>query len=633
MTDNSSKNKELEALVLLYNVRANMQSFCQNNDNNDALTGVLSNYNELLDNDLARVKLNEAIKEYIFKQITADDFNFYQFKTSSEKEDKKRRSETKKSKKQNTETATLIKQIREDIAYNALRKDEFKNLENAEILSISINEDSFCVKIKGHDEPLKYPVKTKNGKYFSLLWHMSTLNPKGPKAGIDNKSYNLIKSCGPEGYILQEAEKPEDLGKRYSPSDYRKLLGLARTEELSDTQKKELEFLNKLTISDQNNFVTALKKRVILLKKNKEISDFVLKTEDKIGLMIEPERLQQLLKKNDLPDFVIDMQQRFVPIIQQDKNLWNNFSKKDEENSQRFSHYEVMQNNLIARNSEIFEDAFNGEFKDKSDVKRNVEKCFSHIRHLSEPALPDGLCAEIAALGIFKEAMKPNTDSKKLEKMNLLLNEFGLNVDFKYLQVTQVPDEAIKGASEQSKIDRQKFEDLKKTGEYSAEEKSFNNELRERGINKVDAASTHHYIALKYNAFVEPELNDNSLLVKTAREHAWNYDGHDMVHLFDTAGEFLIKDENNGYSFADFNRLRNRFNNGEKMEILAPVLQIKAENGKFNDLLSLGENGKSGHYISDNSTLSIIKTPEYCHSALLKTLTKKCESSITKRFG
>ena len=228
--------------------------------------------------------------------------------------------------------------------------------------------------------------------------------------------------------------------------------------------------------------------------------------------------------------------------------------------------------------------------------------------------LPDALCAEIVTRGIFSYAVNQNTNADKLKNMNLLLNEFGLNIKFDTVQVTQVPDMSIASAQQQSKIDREAFEADKRTPLSQAHEKSFRKQLQSLGIEQPDAASKHHFWALKYNPFIDRELNQSSNYVQTAREHPWNLDGHDFTHNFDTAGEFLVMDENQKYSLMDFNSLRRAFNSGKKLFLQIPILQVKNENNEFCDLLASSQKqGECGIYIStDKTPNSFIRVPQYC---------------------
>lgn len=610
-------NTEIDNLSALHDLRKNMQLFCQNQDNQDACNKVLETYNALLDDESLRTKINEAIEECLEKALAVDDFNFYKFKTTSDKEDKNRRSSANKSKTQNKDMSDLCKQIAEEIAFQAGKgKEEFKGLENAEITTAKFANKQLIIEIKDKKQPLTIKFLPYKGKLLSPLNWYNTSQKTGKKNGIMPKSLKLLEDCGEAGYVFQETSKPENLGKKYTPSEYRKFIGIQPNAELTKRQKDMLEFLNTLTLEDQQSLKNAYKLHIVRLKKYKEISDYINETPDKIAILHNPEKLQKMLKDRGIDDFTHDVQRRFVILIQR-KETWVDFAKDKEDNSRRFSRYEMMENNFIASKRELFTDALQKDLNNKADVRNLVTKLFSQIKNSAKPALDNELCAEIIARGIFNEAINYNQSAQKFQNMNTLLNEMDINIDFKSLPVVKAPPAEIAGFAEQSKIDRQNFEELKHSAQYIKEDKEFNSFLREQDINKPADASTHHYLALKYNAFVEPELNNNSLLVKTARANLWNYDGHITTHMFDTAGEFLIKDDKGSYSLSNFNVLRNRFNSGEVLEIQAPVLQIKdKKSGEYKDLLSLGEKGNSGFYFSDNSTKPIIKVPPYINDGI-----------------
>ena len=617
MAENPSIKADLQEMAALYSIRANMRDFCQNEDNEFARSDVLKAYEKLIDEELHN-KITSGLEKYILERLNIGEFNYRKLKTTSAEDDKKLNKETESNKKQNSAVSLIKKQLQEEIAYQASKgREEFQGLENAEIYSVCLQDDMFLVTLNGRESPLKLKHYTYKGKNFSACGYSAVASSKPQKAGIDNKGFKIIAEKGSDGLTLEEVSNSKDLGKKYTPAEYRKLLELERTAKLSDQQEEERAFLNKLTLNDQKTFIIELKKYMVRKKMFKKFIDFVKDTDNKISLLTEPEKLQKILKTLEVEDFTGNLQKQFVHHVQKNKDIWNNFTSNNEY-QQRFSRYEILQNNLISNNSKSFAELY----QDDGDIKQKIKTAFTKIHHLSEPALPEGLCAEIMTLGIFKEGTKEPLSAQKLETMNKLLNEFGLNISFKSLPVVKAPSAEISNASEQTKIDRQAFELLKTSALYNMEDKNFTQELKTKGITKTDSASTHHYIALRYNGFVETELNDNANLVKTARKNAWNYDGHDTTHLFDMAEEFLVKDSDGKISLTDFTRLRNRFNAGEKLEIQAPVLQIKDEKGKFNDLLALGENGKSGHYISDDKTGQVMSVPEYCRTAITANLTR-----------
>lgn len=631
MAENSSNKENLTELASLYSIRADMHDFCQNEDNEFARIGVLSAYDKLLEDDELRDKINSGIEEYILRRLNVGNFDYQQIKTSAT-EDRKRNQRVVLNNTQNSIVSKIIKQLREEISFMARpeskRQEEFKGLENAELLSVNVNEHGFWVQVAGRKEPLRLGVFCRNGKYFSHCGQRKIADKKFPMSGLNNSSYELIAAKGIEGFILQKVTQSDDLGKKYSPSEYCKLWGLKSVSELSTHQKKGLEYLNSLSSKNQKSFIIALRQYLLRKKKFVEIINFVKDTDDKISLLSEPEKLREKLNNIGVEDFLGNMQKQFVHHVQKNKGIWNNFSNKNEESQQRFSRYEILQNNLIGFNTTLFSNLYEN---NDADIKQKIKTAFTKIHHMTEPALPEGLCAEIMALGIFKEGTKEPLSTQKLEKMNTLLNEFGLNIAFKSLPVVKAPAADIINARQQSKLDRENFEEFKLTEDYINEEKRFYATRKLCGAEKVDDVSTHHYIALRYNGFVEADLNNNANLVKTARKNPWNYDGHSTTHLFDMAEEFLVKNDSGAFSLTDFTRLRKRFNAGEKFEIQAPVLQVKNDEGKFVDLLALGEKEESGHYISDDKTASVINVPDYCREGLSFGLLRVIKASKTEK--
>ena len=254
------------------------------------------------------------------------------------------------------------------------------------------------------------------------------------------------------------------------------------------------------------------------------------------------------------------------------------------------------------------------DFQSKEEMKMHLKDATQKVKKMGVPLLSNDLTAEILARGIFNEAMKPNTSADKLEKMNLLLNEFGLNIKFDMLPVTKAPDMSIASAQQQSKIDRDAFEEDKRTPLSKKQEADFKKKLQELGIDEPDSVSVHHFWALKYNGFVDKKLNQSDNYVRTARQHPWNMDGHDMTHIFDTAGEFLVVDENQKLRLMDFNSLRKAFNSGSKLMLQVPILQVKNDQREFMDLLAISrKEGGCGMYISSDKTPNnYISLPEYC---------------------
>ena len=618
MTEKPLIIDEITTLRLLHDIRAEMQKFSA------APVSSPQNRERLIEayNALNPTQHQEAVR-LIKEQIGQISFNPYSFKTTTKEEDKAQQKAVKKSAAQNKTTALLNKQIVQELEYQHSRGKMTDVPADAVFESVSVDKEFFRVRVAGREEALLFPVKSRSGKYFSALGAKAVTDPKYAKQGFDNSTFKLLSALGAEGFRLETAAKIENVGKKYSPSAYKTQLGLKSTDNLTAEQQKELDILNGLSAADQAKFIIGVKKRRIELQRHQEFMDKLGQTRDAVALLADSARLKELAATADLPDFSEKVQDAFIKnVIQTDKNgIWKHFDKQENDNS-RFSYYQILQNNLISQNTEIFKETFN--FDSAEEIKNKLRSGFQKIRNLATPPLPDALSAEILALGIFQNAVTAGTDTERVQKMNLLLNEFGLNVKFAELPVTKVPAAEIANGIQQIKLSREAFEQDKRTAEYKAQDAIFQNRLKAAGIEGPDAQSTHHYLALKYAPFIDTELNQSSNYVRTARKHPWNPDGHNFTHEYDTAGEFLITDKQGKLTLMDFNRLRKSFNNGSELFILAPVLQIRdPQTGKFRDLLARSETaGQPGIYISDDKTAnSFANIPEYCRSG--KDLTPK----------
>ncbi len=602
---------KITTLRLLYNLRANMQKFALGQTNPQICRALIEGYSLFCQDENLSAKIRTLIASY----VETAPFNPNAFKTTTVKEDKKQQQNVKKSAAQNKAVALLQKQIAEELAFQHSLGKMTDVPENAQFESISAHDTSFEVKIAGRDEPLVFNVKIYKGKHITALGFRALTDAKYAKKGFDEKTFKLLQSLGEKGLKLEKAVEAENLAKKYAPSQYKLLLGLKAQDELSAEQKHELEILNKLAATDQSRFILAVKKRKLEASKHQDFFDALAKETDLLKLMTDREKLSALFVKNGLNDCADKIQQDFIcRQIQTDKKaVWNNFVK-NAEGSSRFSYYDILMQNVIFEQKKVFQDIYN--FSSSQEMREKLASAYQKIKKSATPMLPDALCGEILARGIFSSAINQRTNADKLKNMNLLLNELGLNINFISKKVTRAPDMQIETGQQQIKIDRQAFEKDKKTKISQEQDRAFHKKLHDMGINEPDIASVHHYLAVKYNAFVAENLNQSKNYVRTARQHPWNFDGHDFTHTFDTAGEFLVVDEQQKYSLMDFNHLRNAFNAGANLSLQIPILQVKNAQGRYCDLLALSDKpNESGEYISSDKTpQSFIHVPEYCSS-------------------
>ncbi len=609
MAENKLIIDKITTLRLLQDVRAGMQKYAAGHNTPQVCQGLIEGYSVFCEDE----NLSAKIYDMIASRVADVAFNPYAFKTTSEDEDKKQQKAVKKSAAQNKATALLQKQITEELQYQQSRGKMTDVPENAVFENIAANEQYFTVKMVGRSEPLQFPVKQNKGKHFSLLGVKALSDKAFAKKGFDEKTFQFLSALGDKGFALETADEVENVGKKYSPSQYKTYLGLGAKEELSAEQKKELEILNSLSASDQNNFIVGVKKRKLEQSRHQDFFAALQQEKNPLKLIADRAKLGALFEKAGMLDCAKEIQDEFIRTqIQPDKeNLWNYFNKTQEGNS-RFAYYDILMNNLIAENGDIFKNIY--DFQSPEEMKEKLKTASKKVKNLATPMLANAITAEVLARGIFNFAMTPNTHADKLKNMNLLLNELGLNIRFDKTPVTKAPDMSIASAQQQAKIDRAAFEEDKRTLLAKAQEKAFKQKLAALGIAEADSSSKHHFHALKYNAFIDEDLNQPENYVQTAREHPWNLDGHQMVHVFDTAGEFLLEDENQKLRLMDFNALRKAYNAGQKLSLQMPVLQVKNAQGKFVDLLSVsGQKGVCGMYISSDKTPNdYVRLPDYC---------------------
>ena len=611
MAENKLIVDKIVTLRLLHTLRSNMQKFALGQTTPQICRALIEGYSLFCQDENLSAKIRTLIASY----VETAPFNPNAFKTTTVKEDKKQQQNVKKSAAQNRAVALLQKQIAEELAYQHSLGKMTDVPENAQFESISAHDASFEVKIAGRDDPLVFNIKIYKGKHITALGFRALTDTKYAKQGFDEKTFKLLQGLGEQGFELEKSAKVENLGKKYSSSQYKSFLGLKAQDELSAEQKHELEILNKLAAADQSRFILAVKKRRVEESKHQDFFDALDKEPDLLKLMADREKLSALFARNGLDDCADKIQQDFIcRQIQTDKkSVWNNFVKTAEGNS-RFSYYDILMQNVISEQKEVFQNIC--DFNSPKEMKEKLVSAYQKVKQSATPALSDALCGEILARGIFSSAVNKGTNAGKLKNMNLLLNELGLNIKFISKKVTQAPNMQIETAQQQMKIDREAFEKDKKTKTSQLQDKIFYKKLHDMEIDKADATSKHHYLALKYNAFVAENLNQSKNYVQTARQHPWNFDGHDFTHTFDTAGEFLVVDEKQKYYLTDFNTLRRAFNAGEDLSLQIPILQVKNAQDRYCDLLALSDKpNECGVYIStDKTPQSFIHVPEYCSS-------------------
>lgn len=610
----NSLQETWQNLRALYDIRFFMQLYAKGQITDDVRQSLIEAYDLLANTPQTRQAAIDLIKE----QVVEAEFNPYAYKTTTVKDDKRQKRLAKKSKDKNKQVGWLLQQIGEELAYQHSRGKMMDINEDAQPLKIYMENDggteNFVLIFPDNPEPVKFKIKTYKNKHCSLLGASNVLAKDFGKRGFNQKTYDTLKDLGEQGIELTYSEEIKVKSRKYSALTYKKWLGLNLTDELSEQYVKELEILNALPQTEQQKFIEGVKARKLTLQKNKNFFAALDAYSNPIILLAQKHRLQQLFKIGDIKVEPERLQSSFINgVIKHDMaNIWSKFTLNATQNS-RFSAYDILQSNIISRYTGDFESIFAK--TTIREARMQIKNVFDRMQNSMKPLLPSKMCAELLAVGIFKTGLTKPVTQDRLRKMNKFLNDFGVNVDFKTLPVTKVPDDCIETAAQQMKISRADFDKARNTI-YKIYNKKLQYMVQSQNISNPDNEDLHHYIALKYDGFVDRVLNDTPNLVKTVREHPWNTDGHKLVHVFDTAGEFLVSDSKNNYYLLDFNALRKAFKQDKKLFIQAPILQIK-QDGVFCDLLPVNNTnlGGMGCYISSDKTeQNYIKIPSFCLS-------------------
>ncbi len=608
MSQNKLIVDEITTLRLLLGLRENMQKYSCGSREPLVVKNLLQGYALFAD----AAEVNAKIFDIISQQLVPTTFNPYAFKSCDADEHKKQKKQADKNQEKNKSSSLVRKQLLQELEYqHSLGKMSDVSLE-ADFRSIRLTPDAFLVFVENRQEPLIFPLRQRNGKYFSTLGTKAVSNPAFAKKGFDNNTYKLLLSLGDDGLKLIDPSKKLLVSQKYSATQYKSYLGLDKSSKLNDEQQKELDILNSLLPLEQKRFILAVKERTNEQKNYKNFFATLQSWNNPLKNVADKTQLKNLFVENGLPDCSEAVTQQIIQdLIQNDKtHLWNYFVKKNTENTY-FAYSDILTNNILVKNKKIFQNVL--DFDDNSKMKENLKQVYSQLKRLAVPVLPDNMAAELLALGIFQQALFSHPTQKKLQNMNLLLNELGLNVNFVEEKVVKVPELDIQSAYEQAKIDRFLFEKNKVTPLSKKQYGQFKSLLSKMKMENLDNIDTHHYLALRYQAFIKPNLNHPDNYVRTARQHPWNIDGHAFVHNFDVAGEFLVADSEGNLDLMDFNTVRRAFNHGKSLTLQIPIIQEKSENGTFRDILPCKNFGAENPFYvsSDQNAHHFIKLPTY----------------------
>lgn len=644
---------EILQMRLMYAIRDNMQRYYRGEKIRQMPEGqssqftadnVMSAYFALLKKTKSEEEaegIEKQIVDHVYDEVKKIEFgiDYPSFHTTDRAADLMPEKNIEENPKNNKFVKKINDKIRQELEYRR-KTDKSSGPQDAEPISISVAKsekgyDIFRIEFAESDIPLDIMIyhNNKGTKYGTY----AALNNKDDKKGLslNQEDYSeLIK----KGNISLKGQKIQNAGKKYTKSEYKNISGLTDDSLIA----KEVEFINGLTKTDQERFIKeAVKQRKDFNEKKNNYLKQVETYEDKlksIDISEDPKKVDEygaLIKKLFfIPAMAAkteaemggtgkglnqELRDSFVTGDMVSKDEFWEYFYKGTNNYTTQSKFENQMQHIIDREISISGEKikFSSMIDDilsTSDAKLadKIKEGFSKIQSAGDPPLPQNLTAEIFTYGVFLRAMRSPSD-EKFEKMNKILNDFGINIAFNELKVVKIPGVEITKAREQYEKDRAEFEATKRYAIHEEREKEFKKYAKENGVEKIKDPSVHHFIPLKYNAFVEDKLNQNSNYIFTARQNLWNVDIHQLVHRFDTDGNFLLKYGDNNMEYRDFNGTRNlyRTKKNENVCIMAPVLQVKKD-GRFVNVLHTPDKKNNGFFISTDKTESIFIVPSYC---------------------
>ena len=421
--------------------------------------------------------------------------------------------------------------------------------------------------------------------------------------------------------VKQEMVATKPAHKNMTFAQYKKLAGA--TELLPDIEK-EYEIYSNLSFIHQEKFLEEIKIRKEYMDKSikvfkglchdaqnvenlKQIADksFLLnKLSETLSISSKAPILQQvssvLPSKEAFEKAVSDV---LMQIVETDikgeigqQYIWSNFNKA--EKNPRYSPYEILLDRAVNASPTIRSEIFH--FNNKQQMQQNIAEALSEIKSQNKGflPLPNSLAAEILCIGVFNIGMQRAQTAEDLTKMNEILNELGLNIRFEERKITKIPPQAT--SNECLAAERVAFRE-------DAAHKSLTDAFDKSLVQKFGALphkkEVHHFIPLRYNGFIDEELNKGTNYVAVATQHDYNLDLHGLGHTFDTPSNSLVKDENGDISSMIYSKMQKE---GVGKTLMIPILQLKTDNG-FEDVLSAQ---KHRQISTDKTPVCYVQIPE-----------------------
>jgi len=626
---------ELHTLSVLHSIRQELFIYNNSDTPHDNIKNLLETYIALLPEDVAiqtylttlaklqaeTLKTNFDLEKW--RKLALEDENLQAAQNKMLTRENAKRSENNKTFKQEA----IIKQK----ILNELRLKGC-DIEGKDLLSVHIenNKKLFANFSDGSVESISIAPSGK--KYVTAAFWKMKMKIDSESSSFKKKEFIAqqneflspaqLQTIIDEGKKTFTAEKQEIIStkpthKNITLAQYKKLAG---STEFIPNIEKEYEIYSKLSFIHQEQFLEEIKLRKEYMDKSLKVFKGLCRdAKDLTKLKQIADKsvlLDKLSETLELPAHPLINQAEILPnkeafenavsevltdVIENDikgetgrQYIWTSFNKTTY--NPRYSPYEILLDHAVSSSQTIHSEIFH--FNNKQQMRNNLVQAFSEIKS-QRLILPNSLTSEILCIGVFNAAMKRAQNTEDLTKMNEILNEFGLNIRFEERKITKVP--FYETSNEYLAQERLTFREER-------DHKSLTNTLDKSLYQKFGEVphkkEVHHFIPLRYNGFIDEELNQSANYVGVASQHDYNLDLHGLGHSYDTPSASLVKDEDGNISYMTYSRMCAA---GLGKTLLIPILQVKTDKG-FEDVLS---NQTHKCLSTDKTPVCYTQIPEY----------------------
>ena len=630
-------SSELDTLRLLHTIRQDIFAYNNSCESDKIVKKLIEEYLALLPEKTAVQTYQKAVG-YLKKETAITNFDLEKWRKTALEDEATSSSQAKAINKENIlrsqnnklfkQEATFKQKILNELSFNGC------DVENKNLLSVQ-NEDNKKLIVSFADGTTESINLLKNNKklFTKASWNFK-LKADGVTSAAKKKEFleqqkdflspiqvqELVDNKGLTfSTVKQELLTAKPAHKCITLAQYKKM---ACTTEFSPNIEQEYQIYRKLSFMHQEQFLEEIKIRKEYMNKHhsifKELSDNntpLRQIADKTFLLNKMGGLLNIKSKSKLNQNSSDILPQkenieatvntvFHTLIEQEikgetgnTHIWSYFNKTPD--NPRYSQYEIFLDHAVNNSRTIHSEIFH--FDNDNQMRANIINALQEIKSQNNSIIPlsNDLAAEILCVGVFNEGIKRAQNEHDLAQMNKILNEFGLNIRFEEREITKIPQSET--SNEYLKVERIAF---REEAEHKAFADKFDKSLSQKFGTNFHKKEVHHFIPLRYNGFIDEELNRAKNYIAVSSQHEHNLDLHGLAHTFDTPVQSLVKDKDGEISSMTYSKMRSE---GLGKTLFIPILQVKTNKG-FEDVLSVE---KHFSLSTDKTPVCYAQIPEY----------------------